>query len=79
MRPEAANGSAKEAGTIVLAVCGMTCGGCANAVARALSRVPGVSEARVDLASERATVVGTAPVDELTRALEAAGFGGRQA
>jgi copper chaperone CopZ len=64
-------------GTIVLAVSGMTCSGCANAVARALSRVPGVRQANVDLAGERATVTGTAQVEDLIRALEAAGYTGQ--
>lgn len=63
--------------TIVLAVSGMTCGGCASAVTRVLTRVPGVREARVDLASAHATVTGTAPVDDLIRAIETAGYGGR--
>jgi len=61
---------------VVLAVSGMTCGGCAGAVARALSAVPGVVEARVDLVAGRATVTGTAPAEDLLGALEAAGFSG---
>lgn len=35
---------------------GMTCGGCVNGVQRALSRVPGVSAAAVDLKTASATV-----------------------
>ena len=66
------------AGTIVLTVVGMTCAGCANALTRALSRVPGVSKASVDLASECASVTGTVAADDLIRAIEAAGFTGRQ-
>ena len=31
--------------TVTLPVTGMTCGGCENAVTRALARLPGVSEA----------------------------------
>lgn len=69
--------SNERTGTIVLTVSGMTCGGCANAVARVLARVPGVSEARVDLASGRASVSGTAPVEELIRAIETAGYVGQ--
>lgn len=38
------------------AVDGMTCGGCATGVQRALSRLNGVSGATVDLASATATV-----------------------
>jgi len=66
----------KEAGGVVLAIGGMTCGGCAGAVTRALSAVPGVVEARVDLAGGRATVTGTARVEDLVRAVQEAGFDG---
>lgn len=69
--------SREAASTIVLRISGMTCSGCAHAVTRTLSSVPGVSTARVDLASECATVSGTAPLDDLIRAIEAAGFAGR--
>ncbi len=69
-------GSKEAAGAVVLAISGMTCGGCAGAVSRALSAVPGVVEARVDLAAGRATVTGTARAQDLVRAVEAAGFGG---
>lgn len=69
-------GSKRAATPVVLAVSGMTCGGCANAVSRALSQVPGVVEARVDLATARATVTGTARPEDLIRAVEAAGFAG---
>lgn len=66
----------ESAGPVVLAISGMTCGGCANAVARALSQVPGVVDARVDLAGARATVTGTARAQDLIRAVEDAGFTG---
>ena len=69
--------SSKESGgRIVVAVSGMTCEGCAGAVGRALSRVPGVVEARVDLAGGRAIVTGTARMEDLVRAVEDAGFTG---
>ena len=69
--------SSKEAaGTVVLAVSGMTCGGCASAVARALSSVPGVVEARVDLAGGRVTVTGNARAEDLLLAVQDAGFAG---
>ena len=67
-------GSKMSADPVVLAVSGMTCGGCAGAVGRALSAVPGVVEARVDLADGRATVTGTACAEDLIRAVQAAGF-----
>jgi copper chaperone CopZ len=69
----------QSGGPVVLAIAGMTCGGCAGAVGRALSQVPGVIEARVDLAGGRATVTGTARPEDLVRAVEAAGFGGELA
>jgi copper chaperone len=64
-------------GTVVLEVTGMTCGGCASSVTRILTRVPGVTEAQVDLPTGRATVQGAARPEELIHALEAAGFSGR--
>lgn len=64
------------AGAVVLAIPGMTCGGCAGAVSRALSAVPGVVEARVDLAGGRVTVTGTARAEELLLAVRDAGFAG---
>lgn len=66
----------ENADAIVIAVSGMTCAGCAGAVGRALSRVSGVVEARVDLPAGRATVTGTARVEDLIRAVEDAGFTG---
>ena len=67
--------SSKESGVpVVLAISGMTCGGCASAVTRALSAVPGVVEARVDVAGGRATVTGTARAEDLISAVQAAGF-----
>ena len=66
----------EAAGPVVLAISGMTCGGCAGAVGRALSAVPGVAEVRVDLAGGRATVTGTARAEDLIRAVQDAGFTG---
>lgn len=74
-----AQGSMETAGPVVLAISGMTCGGCAGAVGRALSAVSGVVEARVDLAAGRATVMGTARAQDLLRAVAAAGFSGELA
>ena len=66
--------SKETTGPVVLAITGMTCGGCAGAVGRALSRVAGVLEAQVDLTGGRATVTGTARAEDLVRAVAAAGF-----
>jgi heavy metal translocating P-type ATPase len=63
--------------TVDLAIEGMTCASCVARVERALSAVPGVASASVNLATERATVTGTADTALLQRAVEAAGYGGR--
>ena len=61
-------------GTVELSILGMTCNGCASALTRALSRVAGVSRARVELASGRAFIEGAPREDDLLRAVEAAGY-----
>ncbi|NKE44675.1 copper-translocating P-type ATPase [Roseomonas frigidaquae] len=53
---------------------GMTCASCAGRVERALLAVPGTVEARVNLASERAQVQGSAPVEALAAAVQRAGY-----
>ena len=58
-----------------LAVTGMTCTGCVNAVTRVLSRVPGVAAVQVDLAAGRAEVGGSARPDDLLAAVRKAGYG----
>ena len=68
------NSIEKIGGSVELSISGMTCGGCANTVTRVLSRVPGVSGVRVDVASGRALVEGTARPDDLIGAVQAAGF-----
>jgi len=45
-----------DAGQVVLPIEGMTCASCVSHVERALQNVPGVSQASVNLASEKATV-----------------------
>ena len=49
--------------TITLDIAGMTCASCVNHVEQALNKVPGVIEASVNLATERATIT---YVDEAT-------------
>jgi len=61
-----------------LAVEGMTCASCVARVERKLKRVPGVAEASVNLATERATVAydpGTTTAADLIAAVEATGYG----
>ncbi len=64
------------AGRIDLSVSGMSCAACVGRVERALLRVPGVSAAEVNLATERVRVTGLVGVGSLLAALEAAGYGG---
>ncbi|MDR3792449.1 MAG: heavy metal translocating P-type ATPase [Terracidiphilus sp.] len=63
--------------TLTLPVLGMTCAACQHHVEQALRSTPGVSEARVDLMSHRATVAydpsATAPA-ALVGAIRAAGY-----
>ncbi|MGP9821997.1 heavy metal translocating P-type ATPase, partial [Salinarimonas sp. NSM] len=65
--------------TIALAVEGMTCASCVSRVEKALAAVPGVLEARVNLASERATIVGFGREleDAARRAIVQAGYGAK--
>ena len=60
--------------TQTLPIEGMTCASCVGRVERALREVPGVSGASVNLATERATVTGTAPRAALVAAIEDAGY-----
>jgi Cu+-exporting ATPase len=56
---------------------GMTCASCVNRITRFLSKVEGVSEANVNLASESATVrfdTGKVTVADLVAAVDAAGY-----
>ena len=62
---------------IVLPIEGMTCASCVNRIERFLTKTPGVEQASVNLATERATVLvdpGLAGRDELVKAVEAAGY-----
>ena len=67
-----------------LAISGMTCASCVAHVEEALHKAPGVTEASVNLATEKAEVTldegaGAAPeaVTQLVRAVVAAGYGAR--
>ncbi|MGA7570593.1 MAG: cation transporter, partial [Candidatus Aquilonibacter sp.] len=59
-----------------LEIRGMTCASCAGHVTQALRRVPGVDDAAVNLATERATVLHEGSVDPhaLIAAVERAGY-----
>ncbi|NMG38306.1 heavy metal translocating P-type ATPase [Chelativorans sp. ZYF759] len=60
--------------TIELAIEGMTCASCVGNVERALKAVPGVADATVNLATERAQVRGMAGAAELIGAVERSGY-----
>jgi heavy metal translocating P-type ATPase len=64
---------------IDLQVEGMTCASCVGRVERALQAVPGVTAAHVNLATERATVTGTAEAAVLIAAIDRAGYDAREA
>ena len=66
-----------DAATITLAVDGMTCASCVARVERALLAVPGVTDANVNLATERATVHGVADESALIAAVEKTGYDAR--
>ncbi|MFO1023963.1 MAG: heavy metal translocating P-type ATPase [Acetobacteraceae bacterium] len=66
----------KPAGFTDLSISGMTCAACVSRVEKVLARVPGVTQATVNLATERAHVVGAEhEVAALIKAVEKAGFG----
>jgi copper chaperone len=57
-------------------VTGMTCGHCVTAVTGELTRLPGVSDVTVDLATSAVTVTSDRPlgVDEVREAVDEAGY-----
>lgn len=71
-----------ESETLTLAVSGMTCGSCKRHVEHALSAVPGVSAAEVDLAGGTATVTydpAAATLERLLDAVREEGYGAEAA
>lgn len=72
-------GAAEE--SIELAIEGMTCASCVARIEKALKAVPGVTQASVNLATERASVrltKGIATSDSLEQAVRAAGYDARR-
>lgn len=61
-----------------LSIDGMTCASCVSRVEKALKAVPGVKEANVNLATERATITGTANVAVLIAAIDKAGYDAKE-
>jgi len=72
-----AAGYAVPASTTEFTVDGMTCASCVGRVERALRAVPGVTTAGVNLATEQATVEGTADTQALIAAIAGAGYTAR--
>ncbi|MEW6435955.1 MAG: heavy metal translocating P-type ATPase [Pseudomonadota bacterium] len=66
--------------SINLKIEGMTCASCVSHIEKALSRVPGVESASVNLARETARVAitpGSVTIGDLTKAVEGAGYSAR--
>ncbi|HDV6330610.1 TPA: heavy metal translocating P-type ATPase, partial [Burkholderia cenocepacia] len=75
--PDATPAAPAAATTIELDIDGMTCASCVSRVEKALVKVPGVTCASVNLATERATVDASAGVSatQLADAVKQAGYG----
>ncbi|WP_369970297.1 copper-translocating P-type ATPase [Stenotrophomonas rhizophila] len=68
--------SKPQGGRLSLPVSGMTCASCVGRVERAISAIPGVKTASVNLATERAdvTFIGAADPQAVVEAIERAGY-----
>jgi copper chaperone len=60
--------------TVIVAVEGMTCEGCANAVKRIVQRADPAAEVDVSLAGKRVEAKTTASADVLAQAISNAGY-----
>lgn len=60
--------------SVTLPIEGMSCASCVGRVEQALAAVPGVTSANVNLATERASVEGTANIGALVEAVRSAGY-----
>lgn len=61
--------------SVQLLINGMSCASCVSKVQKALESVPGVAQARVNLAERSAMAFGNPKFDELVSAVEKAGYG----
>ena len=59
---------------ITLSIPDMSCGHCKATVESALGAVPQAGEVKVDLTTRKVEVTGPAPVADLLKALDAAGY-----
>ncbi|MEJ5021103.1 heavy metal translocating P-type ATPase [Ochrobactrum vermis] len=69
--------STPASASLEVAIEGMTCASCVGRVEKALKAVPGVTNAVVNLATEKATVQGTADAAAVVAAIENAGYDAR--
>ncbi len=79
-RHDSVAAAAPRSATVHLALEGMSCASCVAAIEGALKAVPGVVDARVNFASEEATIEvsrETLDVDRLITAVSSAGYGAR--
>lgn len=62
--------------TTTISVTGMTCGHCAQSVENELTKVPGVQDVKVDLASGNVEISSTGPIDDaaVAAAVDEAGY-----
>src|SRR5579885_3719915 len=73
----AAQAEGSQEQQVTLALEGMTCASCAMRIEKGLKKVPGVEQASVNLATERATVVYNpqeTDIDRLVQKVEAVGY-----
>lgn len=73
------NVSGNQSERVNLLIFGMSCSSCAGIIERALKKVPGVTEARVNFAAEKASIVydsRQASVEDLIKAVGKAGYKG---
>ena len=75
--PAAEPAPQQEEVALQLAVSGATCASCVRTIEQALLAVPGVSQARMNLADGTADVYGSDRTDALVAAVESAGYGAR--
>ncbi|CAG0960753.1 H+-transporting ATPase [Methylophilaceae bacterium] len=70
-------GISKDSGQLDLAITGMSCASCVARVEKALAKIPGVTSATVNLATERAHIVLSGKVENsrLQQAVTDAGYG----
>jgi P-type Cu+ transporter len=72
--PSDAAATSAATGTHTFGIAGMTCASCVARVEKALKAVPGVRDASVNLATEKASVQGSAAPDAVLAAIDRAGY-----